>query len=210
MRDFRDAKAMAHTLRAALATKDYKISVGESLELIAHLFGVADWNTLSSLIKNPEPTHETTGERRRDGHVQFAPTTEEALHRALGAAVERGQREATVEHLLLSLTKDPDVIAIMKARAVDLATFRNLIANSIELEPDSSSRGRADPKPSRAFQRVVQRAIVDVQTAGGGFVTGADLLAAILVDEESSAAQMLREQGIDRNDAVDATRPRPS
>ena len=52
MRDFRDAKAMAHTLRAALATKGLKITVSQSLELIAQAFGVADWKT-----DWPHPNH---------------------------------------------------------------------------------------------------------------------------------------------------------
>lgn len=51
MRDVRDAKAMAHTLRAALTTIGFKITVGQSLELIAETFGVADWNTLSAAIR---------------------------------------------------------------------------------------------------------------------------------------------------------------
>ena len=50
MRDFRDAKAMARTMRAALAAKGIKITVGQSLELVAEAFGVADWNTLSASI----------------------------------------------------------------------------------------------------------------------------------------------------------------
>ena len=55
MRDFRDAKAMARTLRAALATKGHKITIGESLELIAQAFGVADWNTLAAAIRAQAP-----------------------------------------------------------------------------------------------------------------------------------------------------------
>ncbi len=51
MRDFRDAKAMAGTLRAALDAKGLKITVSESLELIAKAFGVADWNTLAARIR---------------------------------------------------------------------------------------------------------------------------------------------------------------
>jgi hypothetical protein len=51
MRDFRDAKAMAHTLRGALAGIGFKISVGQSLELIAQSFGAGDWNTLSAAIR---------------------------------------------------------------------------------------------------------------------------------------------------------------
>lgn len=54
MRDLRDAKAMAHTLRAALSVMHFKITVSQSLELIAQAFGVADWNTLSAVIR-PEP-----------------------------------------------------------------------------------------------------------------------------------------------------------
>src|SRR6266478_6189145 len=51
MRDFRDAKAMANTLRAALAAKGFKITISQSLELIAEALGVADWNTLSAAIR---------------------------------------------------------------------------------------------------------------------------------------------------------------
>lgn len=54
MRDFRDAKAMARTVRAALAAKGLKITIGESLELIAKALGVADWNTLAAAIKTAE------------------------------------------------------------------------------------------------------------------------------------------------------------
>jgi hypothetical protein len=51
MRDFRDAKAMARTLRAALAAKGLTITTSQSLELIAQAFGVADWNTLAAVIR---------------------------------------------------------------------------------------------------------------------------------------------------------------
>ena len=56
MRDFRDAKAMARSLRAALAAKGLKITISESLELIAQAFGVAYWNTLSAAIRAEGPT----------------------------------------------------------------------------------------------------------------------------------------------------------
>ena len=55
MRDFRDAKAMAAILRAALAAKGFKITISESLELIAKAFGVADWNTLSAAVRAKAP-----------------------------------------------------------------------------------------------------------------------------------------------------------
>jgi hypothetical protein len=58
MRDFRDARAMARALRAALAAKDLKITISESLELTARAFGVADWNTLSATIRAQAPAQE--------------------------------------------------------------------------------------------------------------------------------------------------------
>jgi hypothetical protein len=75
MRDFRDAKAMAQTLRAALATRGHKITISESLELIAQAFGVADWNTLSATIRAeaPTPRESASGTRRHlDGFVATA------------------------------------------------------------------------------------------------------------------------------------------
>ena len=65
MRDFRDAKAMAGTLRAALAAKGLKITVSESLELIAKAFGVADWNSLSAAVRAKAPAPAMNSPRRR-------------------------------------------------------------------------------------------------------------------------------------------------
>jgi hypothetical protein len=64
MRDFRDAKAMARTLRAALATKGLQITISESLELIAQAFGVADWNTLAAAIRAEGPAPRESAPRR--------------------------------------------------------------------------------------------------------------------------------------------------
>jgi len=198
MRDYRDAKAMARTLREMLAAKHHKITVGESLEIIARLFGVADWNTLSAVIKNSERMPKSTEARGRGEHLQFAPTTEQALHRAIGAAGDLGDSEVTAEHLLLSLTTDPDASAILTAHAVDLRAMRERITRSIEIASPSHTSGEAnDPRPSPAFQRVVQRAILDVQATGGGSVTGAHLLAAISSNEDSIAARILRQHGIE-------------
>lgn len=196
MRDYRDAKEMARTLREALAAKHHKITVGESLEIIAHLFGVANWNTLSAMIKNSEGAPISVGRREGTGRTQFAPTTEDALHGALGLASDKGHGQATVEHLLLMLTKDPDAAAIMKARAVDFGAMRKQLNHAIEIGSDSSSGDGANPMPSLAFQKVVQRAILDVQRAGGGSVTGAHLLTAIVSHEDVVASRILREHGI--------------
>ena len=81
MRDFRDAKAIAHTLRAALATKGLNITVSQSLELIAEAFGAADWNTLSAAIRG-----EAAGSRNNAHSPQFPAT---ATMRALAYARQR-------------------------------------------------------------------------------------------------------------------------
>src|ERR1700730_7292719 len=68
MRDFRDAKAMARTLRASLAAKGLKITISPRLDLIAEVFGVGDWNTLAAAIRpeaaSPPPTAERPPESR--------------------------------------------------------------------------------------------------------------------------------------------------
>jgi ATP-dependent Lon protease len=140
MRDYRDAKAMAHTLRDALAAKHHKITVGESLELVAHLFGVADWNTLSATIKtsatsnnsDPEPAPPISGSGG-PGKVQFARTTEVTLQRTLALAVNRNQEEATVLHLLFALTDDPDAAAVMKACNAAPAAIKEALDKSGEI-----------------------------------------------------------------------------
>jgi hypothetical protein len=78
--DFRDAKAMAHTRRAALATKGQKVTNSESLKLIAHAFGVADWNTLSAVIRE-----DAAGPHNNASAPEF-PTTA-TMHQALAYAV---------------------------------------------------------------------------------------------------------------------------
>jgi len=204
MRDFRDAKSMAHTLREALAAKHYKISVGESLELIAHLFGVGDWNTLSALIKKSDQEPDQHGRSGEGQGPHFAATTEAALFGALRAASERGQAESRVEHLLLSLTEDPDVTAIMRARKVDPAAIRALLASSVEFASAGDRRNMTDPSPSPAFQRVVQRAILEGQASGEWNITGAHLLLAIFSEQEATAVRILREQGLNRSDVAKA------
>ena len=197
MRDYRDAKVMARMLREALAAKHHEITVGESLEIVAHLFGEADWNTLSAIIKKSERSPEPASAPSRPGHVQFAPTTEQALHGALNLASDRGLRQATVEHLLLALTRDLDVAAVMKARGVNLAAIREQTIHAVDAGNGTGSRKRVTPTPSPAFQTVVQLAILDVQRAGGGSVKGPHLLAAILTIEDADASRILRENGLE-------------
>lgn len=209
MRNFRDAKSMAHTLREALAAKHYKISVGESLELIAHLFGVSDWNTLSATIKesDQEPKqHDRPGKSRG---LHFAATTEAALSGALQAASERGQAESKVEHLLLSLMEDPDVIAILKAHKIDPAQTKRLLASRIEMPNTVDRTNTTDPSPSAGFQRVVQRAILICQTSGEWNITGAHLLLAIFTEQEGTVVETLREIGLNRSHVANVLKRPP-
>ena len=202
MRDYRDAKSMAHMLREALAAKHYKITVGESLELIAHLFGVADWNTLSALIKDSGDKRAAPAAHGRRQGPRFALTLEAALHRSLHAAHVRGEQYATVEHLLFSLTEDPDATAIIKQVGLDPAAIRAFLAPSLG-RPSSAPRVfSGDPTPSPAFQRVVQRAILDAQASGEWNITAAHLLVAILSEEDSTAARLLQDHGLSRDAAL--------
>ena len=202
MRDYRDAKSMAHMLRDALAAKQYKITVGESLELIAHLFGVADWNALSALIKNSNDAPEPPSARGRGHGPRFAPTLEATLRRSLHAAHVRGEQYATAEHLLLSLIEDPDALAIMKAVGLGPAAIREFLASSLGNPTGGAGAFSGDPIPSPGFQRVVQRAILDAQASGELNITGAHLLVAILSEEDSTAARILQEHGLSRNAAL--------
>src|SRR5580658_5495495 len=111
MRDFRDAKAMAHTIRAALAANGLKITVSQSLELTAKAFGVADWNTLSAAInadlaapQQSPPAAPTSMPESPSvpGRVGFSAEMTATLHRAVASAKQRRQEYATLEHLLLA------------------------------------------------------------------------------------------------------------
>jgi Glyoxalase superfamily protein/Clp amino terminal domain, pathogenicity island component len=195
MRDFRDAKAMAHTLRAALATKGLNITVSQSLELIAQAFGVADWNTLSAAIR------EKAAAPRSNAPPQF-PTTA-TLHRAQDYAYRRKHRYAMLEHLLLALIDDVDASAVMKACQVDLGVLRGKLTNYIDNDKTLiSADGSELPQRTAGFQRVEQRASFYAEGRGLPNRTGAELLLAIFAEWESPAAQLLADQGMTRQDAV--------
>jgi hypothetical protein len=213
MRDFRDAKAMARTLRAALATKGLKISNSDSLELIAQTFGLRDWNTLSAMLSaepakpppaaDPPPIH-APARPVRTGHVGFSRDLEETLHRAVAFAKQRKHGNATPEHLLLALADDPDAVAVLKACDVDVTRLK--IASAVYLDTGLSSSlvedGDAAAAPTPAFQRIIQRAVIHVQTSGKDEVMGANVLVAIFSESESRAAGLLLEQRMTRYDAV--------
>ncbi|NMD08365.1 MAG: AAA family ATPase, partial [Phyllobacteriaceae bacterium] len=133
----------------------------------------------------------------------FSRSLEKALHRALSHAAERRQEFATLEHLLLSLTEDKDAIAVMKACGVDVDELRDDLTDYIDTElANLITDTAAEAKPTAGFQRVIQRAVIHVQSSGREEVTGANVLVAIFAERESHAAFFLQEQDMTRYDAV--------
>ena len=133
----------------------------------------------------------------------FSRSLEKALHRALALANERRHEYATLEHLLLSLTDDKDAAAVMKACNVDLDVLRRSLTAYIDNELGQMiAAEREDSKPTAGFQRVIQRAVIHVQSSGREEVTGANVLVAIFAERESHAAFFLQEQDMTRYDAV--------
>ena len=133
----------------------------------------------------------------------FSRSLEQALHRALALAGERRHEYATLEHLLLALIDDQDAAAVMRACNVDLEVLRRNLAEYVDTElANLTSDSRGDSKPTAGFQRVVQRAVIHVQSSGREEVTGANVLVAIFAERESHAAYFLQEQDMTRYDAV--------
>src|SRR5437867_5249488 len=133
----------------------------------------------------------------------FSQSLEQSLHRALAIANERHHQYATLEHLLLSLIDDSDAAAVMRACSVDLDKLRTNLVAYIESEFENLVTDAADDsKPTAGFQRVIQRAVIHVQSSGREEVTGANVLVAIFAERESHAAYFLQEQDMTRYDAV--------
>jgi ATP-dependent Clp protease ATP-binding subunit ClpA len=135
--------------------------------------------------------------------TSLSKNLEASLHRALEYANVRHHEFATLEHLLLSLVDDRDAAAVMRACSVDLEQLRTRLAEYLDTELASlTSKATRDATPTNSFQRVVQRAIVHVQTSGREEVTGANVLVGIFSERESHAAYFLQEQEMSRFDAV--------
>ncbi|MGL5363461.1 MAG: ATP-dependent Clp protease ATP-binding subunit ClpA [Bosea sp. (in: a-proteobacteria)] len=133
----------------------------------------------------------------------FSRSLEQALHRALALANERKHEFATLEHLLLALVDDQDAAAVMRACNVDTEVIRRNLAEYVNVELANLITDTTDEaKPTAGFQRVIQRAVIHVQSSGREEVTGANVLVAIFAERESHAAYFLQEQDMTRYDAV--------
>jgi len=133
----------------------------------------------------------------------FSRSLEQALHRALALANERHHEYATLEHLLLALIDDQDAAAVLRACNVDVDVLRRNLLEYVDTELENlASDAGDDSKPTAGFQRVIQRAVIHVQSSGREEVTGANVLVAIFAERESHAAYFLQEQDMTRYDAV--------
>ncbi len=134
----------------------------------------------------------------------FSTTLEQAIHAALANANARRHELATLEHLLLALIDEPEARKVMLACSVDIDALRETLTAFIDddlstLETDIDG---SEAVPTAAFQRVIQRAAIHVQSSGRTEVTGANVLVAIFAERESNAAYFLQEQDMTRYDAV--------
>ena len=133
----------------------------------------------------------------------FSNHLERSLHRALTLANERHHEYATLEHLLLALTEDSDAVAVLSACNVDLDPLRRDLTDYLdEQAPNLVVDSVEDARPTAGFQRVIQRALIHVQSSGREEVTGANVLVAIFSERESHAVYYLQQQDMTRLDAV--------
>ncbi|MHA7869099.1 MAG: ATP-dependent Clp protease ATP-binding subunit ClpA [Salipiger thiooxidans] len=134
----------------------------------------------------------------------FSNTLEQAIHAALALANSRSHEFATLEHLLLALIDEPDAARVMKACSVDTEELRTTLVEFIDEDLSNlvTDIEGSEAVPTAAFQRVIQRAAIHVQSSGRTEVTGANVLVAIFAERESNAAYFLQEQDMTRYDAV--------
>ncbi|WP_448585549.1 ATP-dependent Clp protease ATP-binding subunit ClpA [Thermaurantiacus sp.] len=133
----------------------------------------------------------------------FSPELESTLHNALAEASRRRHEYATLEHLLLALVSDAHASVVMKACGVDLEELSAQVTRYLDTELGSlRADSSVDPSPTAGFQRVVQRAILHVQSSGREEVTGANVLVALFSERESHAVYFLQQQDMTRLDAV--------
>ena len=135
----------------------------------------------------------------------IAQELEVSLHMAFVEARQARHEFITVEHLLLALLDNPSAAEVMRACAVSIDDLRKTLTNFItDNTPTVPGTSEVDTQPTLGFQRVIQRAIMHVQSASNGKkeVTGANVLVAIFGEKDSHAVYYLHQQGVTRLDVV--------
>ncbi|NMG04996.1 ATP-dependent Clp protease ATP-binding subunit ClpA [Azoarcus taiwanensis] len=133
----------------------------------------------------------------------IAQELEVSLHMAFVEARQKRHEFITVEHLLLALLDNPSAAEVLRACAANVEELRKELSNFIdEHTPRVESEEEIDTQPTLGFQRVIQRAILHVQSSGKKEVTGANVLVAIFGEKDSHAVYFLQRQKISRLDVV--------
>jgi ATP-dependent Clp protease ATP-binding subunit ClpA len=133
----------------------------------------------------------------------IAAELELSLHNAFVDARRKRHEFITVEHLLLALLGNPSAADVLRACGANLDALRKTVANHTSEQTPQIRAGRdVDTQPTLGFQRVIQRAILHVQSSGKKEVTGANVLVAIFGEEDSHAVYFLQEQGVARLDVL--------
>ena len=135
----------------------------------------------------------------------IAQELEVSLHMAFVEARQQRHEFITVEHLLLALLDNPSAAEVLRACSANIDDLRKSLANFIkDNTPQVAGTEEVDTQPTLGFQRVIQRAIMHVQSTGNGKkeVTGANVLVAIFGEKDSHAVYYLHQQGVTRLDVV--------
>ncbi len=133
----------------------------------------------------------------------IAQELEVSLHMAFMEARQKRHEFITVEHLLLAMLDNPSAAEVLRACAANVEDLRKKLADFIERHtPRVPGEADVDTQPTLGFQRVIQRAILHVQSSGKKEVTGANVLVAIFGEKDSHALHFLTQQGLTRLDVV--------
>ena len=133
----------------------------------------------------------------------IAQELEVSLHMAFMDARQKRHELITVEHLLLAMLDNPSAAEVLKACGSNIDTLRNELTQYIDDHtPTISGEDEVDTQPTLGFQRVIQRAMLHVQSSGKKEVNGANVLVAIYGEKDSHAVYFLHQQGITRLDVV--------
>jgi ATP-dependent Clp protease ATP-binding subunit ClpA len=135
----------------------------------------------------------------------IAQELEVSLHMAFVEARQQRHEFITVEHLLMALFDNPSAAEVLRACSANIDDLRkSLRSSSRRTRPPWAAADEVDTQPTLGFQRVIQRAIMHVQSTGSGKkeVTGANVLVAIFGEKDSHAVYYLHQQGVTRLDVV--------
>src|SRR5512147_1704498 len=133
----------------------------------------------------------------------IAQELEVSLHLAFVEARQKRHEFITVEHLLLAMLDNPSAAHVLRACGADIEELRSVLINHIETHtPRAPGTNEVETQPTVGFQRVIQRAILHVQSTSKKEVTGANILVALFGEKESHAVYFLNQRGVTRLDVV--------